>query len=359
MILPMRHRADTGNEPRNIEMPKSALPLALLALCAQVHAFPPCPQDPVDVVPIDDPSHPPRPNTPPWFLAAYTMAGHPPVVDAIKPAACTGWECTGKCRPNDAVPVPSANAGASYLGARMGRAPLAGYGLAELPDIRENDPGRTLSYTLGFTVDATPLALNGDWFDVAELVLKWTNPLSTTYPHDIASVYRVRKQRLANGDHVLQVIESRRAWPDEPDMPILASDQVVATIAFGVNDHNAPVKLRWSQRTRTLPDGDIEGPYVPASIGQPETASTNIPSTCGAKAGASTAGVAPQVVPPTVDTIVEVVGPNGQTLYQRTLADQWASGMSMGLLDYDTRSPTYYLQYPPTLRAMTLEADTH
>ena len=337
-------------------MLKSVLPLSLLALCVPAQAFPPCPQGPIDVVPIDNPDYPPHPNTPPWFLSAYTMVGDPSVVMAIKPPPCSGNECASTCRPDDVLPVPSSNTGASYIGAKMVRSPITGFGLAGLPDIRENDPGQTLSYTLSFIVDATPLAQNGDWFDVAELVLEWTHPLSTVDHHDIASVYRVRKHRAANGANELQVIESRRAWPDEPDMPILAYDQVVATIPFTVNDRNGPVRLRWSQRTRLASGGDIEGPFVPASIGQTDTVSTH-----HAKAGVSGSGTGstPQVVPPTVDTIVEVVGANGQILYQQTLSDQWASDMSMGLLDYNTQSPAYYLQNKPSLYQMKLEAETH
>jgi hypothetical protein len=337
-------------------MLKSVLPLSLVALCVPAQAFPPCPQEPIDVVPIDNPNYPPRPNTPPWFLSAYTMVGDPSVVLAIRPPPCSGSECASTCRPSDALPVPSTNTGATYLGAKMLRSPITGFGLIGLPDIRENDPGETLTYTLSFTVDATPLAQNGDWFDVAELVLEWTNPLSTVDHHEIASVYRVRKLRTANGIHELQVIESRRTSPDEPAMPILAYDQVVATITFADNDRNAPIKLRWSQRTRVPPGGDIEGPYVPASIGR-----TSAVSSRTAKAGASTsgAGSTSQAVPPTVDTTIEVVGSNGQTLYQQTLWDQWASDLSMGLLDYNTQSPSHYIHYTPTLRAMKLEANTH
>lgn len=339
-------------------MSKSALPLALLALCAQAHAFPPCPQPPIEMVSSGHPNPAPPPGTPPWFLTGFTLEGNQMVVNAISPA---GYIFHSKCRPGDDLPVPSANTGASYLGAAMHRAPDAGYGLMQLPDIRVHDPGRTLTYSLSFTVDSTPLAQNGDWFDVAELALSWTNPLSTTPPHDIASVYRVRKQRISNGAHVLQVIASRRNWPDEPELPILAYDEVVAAIALDESSGAAPIKLRWRQRTRVVTGGGdefIPDPHLPESIGHTEAMTAS-----DAGAGASTQGEGSIPTPParTVDTVIEVIGSSGQTLFQQTLADQWASDLSMGLLDYNThlQSLTYYAQHKPRIDQMRLDADTH
>jgi hypothetical protein len=337
-------------------MLKSALPLALLALSAQAHAFPPCPQQPIEMVSSSHSTPPPQPVTPPWFLTGFMLEGNQTVINAIAPH---GHIFHSKCRPGDELPVLSANPGASYLGAAMHRAPSGGYGLIVLPDIRAHDPGRTLTYSLSFAVDSSPLAQNGDWFDVAELALSWANPLSTIRPHDIASVYRVRKLRTSNGVPVLQVIASRRTSPDEPALPTLAYDEVVATIALDQHTDAAPIKLRWSQRRRALTgSGDefIPDPYLLDSVGQPAAMMAGDAAT-----GASTQGEGSTVRVSTVDTVIAVIGTTGQTLFQQTLADQWASDQSMGLLDYNTgpQSMAYYEQHRPRIDQMKLEADTH
>ncbi len=351
-------------------MSRSALPIALLlALCARTaFAFPPCPSLSLDIVQAQDPVRAPREGVEPWFLFAYTMDGHKDVKAALeqpvdKENRTYGWD-TGTCRTGTQVPVPGPNAGTAHLNATPIRdADFAGYGTLVLPDIRANDPGREVRHILDFSVDGKPLAAAGDWFDVAELELRWTHPLSTTHPHQISALYRVRKQMTASGRPELLVIESRRAWPSEPGDPTHVIESTVARIAVDPSTHALPIQLLWSQRTRTVAgDGFIDDPHLPESIGEPvskfgEASIDTSMSIIRNGVGTRTETGEGTVAQPTVDTTVTVLGANGVVLYQRQLQDQWATFMGMGLLDYTAQSELPYANDKPAFDHMALSGE--
>lgn len=333
-------------------MSKSALSLSaslvLLALAAPAHAFPPCPEKSLTLVPLNGTASQLHKNAPPWFVAVYALEGHPQMRAAIWPHGDSG-----KCKPRDDLPVLGNHPGASHLNATPSRAPYSGYGLVGLPDIRQDNPGQTLRHTLGFTVDTRPLVQAGDWFDLAELELSWTNPITSVDHHGIATLYRVRKHLTTDGRSELQVIESRRAHPDEPGNPARVYEQIVAHITLSQGQAGAPIGLRWSQVARTVEgDGFTPDPYVIASVG-PSGTTDDTASTKGSGTIEST-----PPPPPTVDTLIEVLGANAQVLYQRQFHDQWTSTLSMGLLDYATQSAAAYVQNKQTLDKMTLDAET-
>ena len=147
-------------------MQKTAL--LLLALSAAwapaTLAFPPCPQFPVDLTPIGGPTRVGY-QAPPWFSGVFALQGHPGILDRIAPPGSLGGDIihSGKCRKVDRLPVLSDHAGHDVAGAIPALAPDGGFGTIGLPDLRLSDPGMALVYTLSFTVDGAPLAL--DWED--------------------------------------------------------------------------------------------------------------------------------------------------------------------------------------------------
>lgn len=338
-------------------MSKSALSIALLSLCSPAaFAFPPCPADDEELIPIDDPTYSRKEGVPPWFVAGYVLEGNPEVLNAIRPMRQDAGNIisTGKCRPSDVLPIPGSHIADESLNVTPHRAPASGYGMIFLPDIRSTDPGRLLRYTLGFIVDGRPLDEANDWFDVAELELQWTLPLSTARPHDISTLYRVRKDRSSDGRTIVRVIESRRMQPSGPGYASRIDESVVATIPVDPAADGMPVKLQWSQRTRIGTGGDsIPDPEVIETQGSAGYETT----THRAKTQASAAVMPLPMVPPTVDTWFEVVGPNGQSLYRRELRDQWVSVLSMGVLDYTASSVESDSQAGPILESMELNAE--
>lgn len=338
-------------------MSKSALSIALLSLCSPVaFAFPPCPANHMDLIPIDDATYSRKAGIEPWFVAGYVLEGNPEVLNAIRPLRQDAGNIisTGKCRPSDVLPIPSSHIADESLNVTPHRAPASGFGMIFLPDIRSTNPGRLLRYTLDVTVDGRPLAQADDWFDVAELELQWTQPLSTATPHDISTLYRVRKDRSSDGRTTVQVIESRRLGPSGPGYVSRIDESVVATIPVDPAAGGMPVKLLWSQRTRIGTGGD--------SIPDPEVIETQGNSGYGAtthraKTHASAAILPLPMVPPTVDTWIEVIGPNGESLYRRELRDQWVSALSMGVLDYTASGVESDSQIGPILTDMWLNAE--
>jgi hypothetical protein len=343
-------RTNTQGIPKEHRMQKTAL--LVLALSAgwapAAFAFPPCPQFPVDLTPIDGPTRVEQ-GTPPWFSAVFALQGHPSILDQIAPPGSLGGDIihSGKCRKTDRMPVLSDHAGRDAIDAIPVLAPDGGFGTVGLPDLRLSDPGMALVYTLSFSVDGAPLADIEDWFDLAELELRRADVIDGGSLDGNATLYRVRKGMRADGTAQLAVLESRRLQYIPPGEVVASrpGSPVVVTLPMGPGQTG--LSLRWYQRTRPLLPMYSLPPVVP---GPPRDELHAAAMTDGAERNA-------WVLSSTVDTVVELADAKGHVLYRRTLVDQWAASLSMGLINYNTWSFEKYVSIGgPVLDEMRLEA---
>lgn len=346
----------TNNEAIRKEHRMQKTALLVLALSTgwapAALAFPPCPQFPVDLTPIGGPARMGY-QAPPWFSAVFALQGHPAILDQIAPERSPGGNAfqSGKCRRTDRLPVLSDHAGHDAIGAIPTLAPDGGFGTIGLPDLRLSDPGMALVYTLSFSVDGAPLASLGDWFDIAELELRRADVMDDGSLDTNATLYRVRKRMRTNGGAQLELFESRRTQHGQPGSFVATRPVGPVVVSLPMGPGDAAVSLRWYQRTRPLLPAYSLPPVMP-SPPRDELHGATVTTDAGLRTGWNG-----WVVASTIDTIVELADANGQVLFQRTLDDQWAASLSMGLINYNTGSFEKYASIGgPVLDGMTLEA---
>ena len=271
-------------------------PLALLALLvawsSNAFAFPPCPRPPLTLQPT---TRTPESSqaTPPWFIATYA------IVEAMDAGSSPGSGiCTDRA-------VPTANRKSDeQLNAVPVYAPSSRFGVIALPEFPAvAEAGMRVEYALQFVADAAPLPTAGDWFDLAQLEFLGSKDSAAPGSALPMVYYRIRKHQPEDGKTSIDVIEARPGG-ESAYAEIAPSATVVARLLQ--NDDVAlggtAVQLRWTQAVRA---GDTR---------------LGLPGFNGRW---------------TVDTTVEVIGPNGKTLYRRLLPGQWANGLSLGALDYN------------------------
>lgn len=336
-------------------MQKTAL--LLLALSAgwapAALAFPPCPQFPVDLTPIDGPTRVQH-AMPAWFSAAFTLQGHPAILERIAPPGSLGSDIihSGKCRKTDRLPVLSDHAGRDVIGAIPTLAPDGGFGTLGLPDLRLTDPGMALVYTLSFAVDGAPLADDDDWFDIAELELRRADVLDEGKLGTNATLYRVRKRMRADGTAQLALFESHGLQYVQPVEFVARRPVSPVVVTLPLGPGGAGLSLRWYQKTRPLLPVYSLPPVIPGPP-RDELHGASLATGAGPQSTVSSAGVAAS----TIDTVVELTDASGRVLYQRALENQWAASLSMGLINYNTGSFEKYASIGgPVIDGMTLEA---
>lgn len=304
-------------------MLKRIAPLMLLAAwIPQAHAFPPCPMPPMEYEPPSDaPAMLSSPTTSDittaaWFKASYQFVGDPIIIDQISSnyAADIGdVPHTGKCRDSDGLPdrdglpILSSNASAGALHLNPRYAPRSGFGIVELPylpQVATHD--LQVEYRLAFTVDNSRLQTATDWMDVVQLDFFHNGSAGMKYSEAVSSVYRVRKTQSIGGDAALQIIESRGPTGGVSNRPPVM-DTVVAVIPLQLqNGNKSPIELRWTQNARQrIGDTGINDEYD-------------------------------------IHVVFEVLGPDDQVVYTAQLPQQWASMLSMGLLDYNVANASGY-----------------
>ncbi len=295
-------------------MIRRLIPLALLAAwIPQAQAFPPCPMEPMEYGP------PPGEVTTsrvaasaddvvePWFRADYQFVGDPIVIGQIAPERAT-WPAvdpnTGKCRDRDGLPVLNSHTSLGVLQLAPDYAPNSGFGMIDLPYLPEvATDGLHVEYRLRFSVDNAVLHNPADWLDVVQLDFFRNGSAGAKYPYAISSVYRVRKIQRDSNEASIEVIESRAASSSIVIRPI---DRVVAVIPLRASQRETSIGLRWTQTaTRHIGDSDVHDAYD-------------------------------------IDVVFEVLGPTNEVLYATSLPRQWASLLSMGLLDYNVADASVY-----------------
>lgn len=315
-------------------MIKRLVPLALLAAwIPQAHAFPPCPLDPMEYGPppgeaasAGDASVTTESGvrTPPWFKADYQFAGNPAILGLIAPQSADGTAIEAeraKCRDPNALPVLASHASSGILQLNPDYAPMSGFAVIDLPYLPHvATDGLDVQYRLRFTVDNKPLQDPEDWLDIAQLDFFRNGSAGMKYSQAVSTIYRVRKVQRNRSYASIEIIESRADISDISIRPPL-TDRVVAVIPLPSDQPNSAIGLRWSQHATQLNDDDIV--YDEFDI----------------------------------DGLFEVLGPNDQPLFSMQLPGQWASLVSMGLLDYNIEDiSTYENGEVAELRNMTLGA---
>lgn len=316
------------------------LPIAVLSLWAPVaFAFPPCPQSPVDIDPLDgatfnnpDLGAGTEPRHQVWYAyvgnsEVYSVLGEPPVDNSTLPG-------TGNCRSGDMVPLPGLNVASPQVGLSSSQSPQAGYGVLFLPDLRSEPVGSSITYRLSLDVDNTPLAAAGDWVDVMQFSFRWDEwPNGSNLP---STLYRLRVRQPATGVPVLQVIETRATWNTSDDTAP-TSEAVVATIPLD-NGVATPISLRWFQINRgnnggyefAMPIDPEEEKTKAIDPGSRDVVETGIATT--SETGATTQYVNDLFF----DARFEVIGSDDTLLYGVDLPGQWANEIWMGLLNHHT-----------------------
>jgi hypothetical protein len=321
-------------------MSKRLLPLLLLSVWAPAAlAFPPCPQYPMEVGPIDGGNGltaDAGTDKPVWFRGFYTLLGDPDVVGGLSDdgpfTVAPDAMKSGKC--HDRMPVPESNSSDGSISLTPGYAPKSGFGVVALPDLRYANNPPNVRYTLTFTVDSAELT-DDDWADIAQIEFEFVDDTGRKYPGNLGTVYRVRKIQHPKSGLNLEVIESGNASTDigtemgMSDMVAKPQDRVVARIPVSPFQHGTEISLRWSQ---IVDSGDKAELDTIASGGE-STDSVII--------------IGPPIVQTHhIDSVFEVISGDGNVLYTSALPSQWASTLSMGLLDYNVDSDAdYKLRY--------------
>ena len=289
-------------------MIRRLVPLALLAAwIPQAHAFPPCPLQPMEYGPppgriaTSNAAGAVVDQAEPWFKASYSFVGDPAVLDHIgggRAIEVGDDPKSGKCEAPDALPVLDAHASAGLLRLDPAYAPASGFGMIDLPYLPEvATDGLSIDYRLRFSVDNGHLGDPDDWRDIAQLDFFRNGSAGMKYAEAISSVYRVRKTQ-HNSHAAIEIIESRAATPGVDSKPV-RMDRLVATIPLKNGQTHTVITLRWIQTAkRSGADSPFHDRYD-------------------------------------IDSVFDVLGPDDETLYTEQLPGQWASLLSMGLLDYN------------------------
>ncbi|MFZ5636336.1 MAG: hypothetical protein ACOY82_07070 [Pseudomonadota bacterium] len=315
---------------------KRVLPLLLLAAWAPAAlAFPPCPIEPVDLVPIDGGGGEATTTAASvWYRGHYALVGDPRIIDQIKPELRStdngDLPKSGKCRDRDALPVLDGYSGDATVDLSPRYAPASGFGIVGLPDLRIGDGNTVMSYTLSFDIVNNRLEEHGDWFDVAQLQFQWTAGLTEKGNGIVSAIYRVRVHQADKESAIVDVIEARslHAPVDDTIRPVTVQ-RVVASIQVASTDPSTPIVLRWEQAKKPS--------YFEGGVGLPTapTESTESTATVGFDGG--------PVTPTTdVDSSLEILDGSLKVLGRIDLPGQWASELSMGLLNYHVVSATGY-----------------
>lgn len=327
---------------------KRVLPLLLFAAWAPAAlAFPPCPIEPVDLIPIDGGAGEATTSTvSPWYRGHYALVGDPTIIGQIKPdtrAADSGeGHKSGKCRDRDALPVLDGFAGDVSVDLSPQYAPRSGFGVIGLPDLRIGDQDMRLSYLLSFDIVNTPLEESDDWFDVAQLQFQWTTESTDKGANPVSAVYRVRLRQLDKENTIVDVIEARSLdAPQDQTVRPRTVRRVIASIPVGPTDPSTKILLRWNQaKVPVLSDGEIGLPTVPIE----QTASVGFYGD-------------PVALTTDVDSWLEVMDGSHKILARIDLPGQWASELSMGLLNYHALSSGgYALRDAVVMEKMSLSA---
>lgn len=286
----------------------------LAAWIPQAHAFPPCPVDPMEYGPppegytVVNAARAARAATvtAAWFKANYEFVGDPTVIGQITPTRAIDLTVdphTGKCRDRDSLPIPGAHLSAGSLHLDPSYAPRSGFGVIDLPSLPlVATHGLTVQYRLDFTVDNNLLLDAADWLDIAQLDFFRNGSADVKYPLSLASVYRVRKTQRNALYSTIEIIESH-AMP--AGSKAMLADRVVAVIPLR-GGRETSIAMRWTQAA-TQRTGDDMGRDAYD-----------------------------------IETVLEVLGPGNDVLYATKLSEQWASLISMGLLDYNVADASLY-----------------
>jgi len=317
-------------------MLKRIAPLILLAAwIPQAHAFPPCPLDPMEYGPPPDApttlssSAASDTGTDPWFKASYQFVGDPIIIGQISSGNATESGTnpnTGKCRDNsgspdtDGLPILGAHASQGALELNPRYAPRSGFGIVELPylpQVATHD--LRVEYRLAFAVDNNRLQNASEWLDVVQLDFFRNGSAGMKYSNAVSSIYRVRKTQDATGAARLEIIESRSAPGGISSRPPIR-DSVVAVIPLQTGE-KTPIALRWTQSAKQRIDDSAARDEFDIHV------------------------------------VFEVLGPDNQPVYTAQLPGQWASLLSMGLLDYNVANPAGYRNDVMEFSDMTLSAE--
>lgn len=312
-------------------MIKRIAPLVLLAAwIPQAHAFPPCPLEPMEYGPrFDDDAASAIAKSAidvdPWFRASYQFVGDPTIIGQIAPTRAidvTVDPQTGKCRDRDGLSVLNSHVSPGTLQLNPRYAPHSGFGIIDLPYLPQvAEDGLNVEYRLRFTVDNTHMQNPADWLDVAQLDFFRNRSAGVKYELAVASVYRVRKVQNNRHHASIEIIESRATPGGIAKPPVM--DRVVAVIPLQ-NGRYTEISLRWTQTAHRRPGNNL---------GYDEY---------------------------DIDVVFDVVGPDDRVLYTAPLPGQWASLVSMGLLDYNIGNASAYDKYHTIeFSNMTLSATQH
>lgn len=333
-------------------MLKRLLPLALLAAWAPAAlAFPPCPHEPLDLVPLDGTGSGEAAgegstgaSSLPWFKGWYAFVGDPTIIDGIKPITrSVEGSDTGKCRDRDSLPVLDAHLGNSNVELAPTYAPRSGFGLIGLPDLRTVEVETNLRYTLDFTIDNALLPEDDEWFDVAELRFQWQESTTDKGPHATSARYRVRKHQTEKESLAIEVIEVRAAYWGGPVARPPIFQRVVARMPIDDGKAGTRLTLRWNQSARPSENGIIPQPPESGTGTEPQGLQMETVSGQAAQVG----------------SWLEILDASNVVVARIDLPQQWASELSMGLLDYHVSDAADYVgRSGITLEGMTLRAET-
>lgn len=309
-------------------MSRRALSLALLSLCAPVaFAHPPCPQDPVEIDPV---LSQPDTSTPAYLSVSTSFVGDSAVLTALRRHSKDIIN-TGNCRTGDTnVEFPGPASAGPALGIQPPYAVRAGFGMLGLPDPHSAPLGTTLIYSLEFKLAQRSLPAGGDWVDVMQFEFRPSNASDpgNTLP---STLYRMRVRSVPSQyiPTALEFIEVRRTGQDSTPV----TERIVARLPLDYPDKAMPLVVQWRQFNRGPVDAVIIDPPDDGlqTMSMPQAGTDDI-GIVGIIGDGSIANGS------VVDSIFEIIGPNGSVLHHANLPEQWAESLQFGLLNYHSPS---------------------
>lgn len=328
---------------------RSLLALALLANAPSALAFPPCPVEPLELQSVDDTGSASVVGEP-WYLAQYALVGDPSIIDEIKPIQRA--PAHGKCRDYDALRVPTSNHDDGVVELSGRYAPVSGFGVIALPDLRALPQELRLRHTLEFVVDSMSLASAGDWIDIAELRFRYsTGGKVGNDAGQASSAYRIRKHSTAGSGTVLEVIQAQGSAADASMLE--QRPGAIARLNIAPGGRATRIALRMSQfKSPTPPTGDefIAPIIIDPIIVDPVQIDGGAQTTTGE-----------YIVEPLSrhDSLLEVLDGDGAVIARVWLESQWPGELSMGLLNYNVQSASAYPSgHRLWIEEMSLKAET-
>ena len=189
-----------------------------------------------------------------WRYVTYEIVGDPELIGLLETGEFHTSPGGGQCDPDDSIPI-RVNRSAQSVRPAPAR---TGFTVMTLPDT----PGIALQGLrfrsgLRFRIDNAALPQSADWVDVLVLDFNTSDPSHPRYGQTPTTTYRFRKVWSVKSKHAIEIWrQSQDAVVEDPLVEqLIHVDSLVARIPITVHSGETEIDLRWTQEVRGFVDG--------------------------------------------------------------------------------------------------------